>query len=300
MTAEVEIPKWYNPEFSKIVQLLPQYKGKIAPLFTQGDHTGDGAEAVKQLGQTEAEDTNTRNGDTPIMGTPRGQRWVYPTKTHWGDLFDAADLLKQMIDPTSSISTNAAIAMGRAKDIKRAIPAFFGTARTGVEGADSTVFINDGTQDVNIQVGSADGATDTGMNVKKLVKLWELATDNDLDLETEQLNVILGSRQASELFNDVMYVNKDYRDTAVLEKGKLVGIMGMNIISSTKLQKTGTTRFCPAFVKSGMYLGKWKDLTTESGKDPTKQFNWRLYLWQMMGATRLDERKVFRLNCKEA
>jgi hypothetical protein len=295
---EIEIPKWYNPEFSKIVQLLPQYKGKLESTITVGTHTGDGAEAVKQLGQTEAEDTNTRNGDTPIMTTPRTQRWVYPVKTHWGDLFDAADLLKQMVDPTSPIAINAAIAMGRAKDTRRIIPAFFADARTGIEGADTTVFPNDGSQDINIQVGGNN--TDTGMNVAKLIAIWEGFLGNDVDIEIDPVTVVLGAKQAGELFNDVMYVNTQYRSSAVLENGKLTGLMGMNIITSTKLAKSGTTRTCAAYAKSGMYLGKWKDLTTKTGEDSTKQFNQRLYLWQMMGGTRLDEKKVFRVNCKES
>lgn len=299
MEQEVEIPKWYNPEFSKIVQLLPQYKGKLQATLTQGSHTGDGAEAVKQLGQTEAEDTNTRNGDTPIMTTPRTQRWVYPVKTHWGDLFDAADLLKQMVDPTSPIAINAAIAMGRAVDAKRIIPALFADARTGIEGIDVTSFPNDGSQDVNIQIGSDDGLTDTGMNVKKLVALWEGLQANDVDLDVEEITVVLGAKQAGELFNDVMYVSKDYRSSAVIEGGKLTGLLGFNITSSTKLAKIGNNRQCAAYAKSGMYLGKWKDLTTKTGEDSTKQFNQRLYLWQMMGVTRLDEKKVFRLACKE-
>lgn len=295
MEQEIEIPKWYNPEFSKIVQLLPQYKGKLEATLTTGTHTGDGAEPVKQLGQTEAKDTNTRNGDTPIMTTPRTQRWVYPTKSHWGDLFDAADLLKQMVDPTSPIAINAAIAMGRIRDTNRIIPALFGDARTGIEGADTTQF--DAGQIINVQTGGNN--TDTGMNVAKLIAIWTKFLENDVDIEMDPVTVVLGAKGAGELFNDVMYVNTQYRNSAVLENGKLTGLMGMNIISSTKLQKSGNNRLAAAYCKSGMYLGKWKTLQTKTGEDSTKQFNQRLYMWQMEGATRLDEKKVVQVPCKE-
>lgn len=295
---EVEIPKWYNPEFSKIIQLLPQYQGKLEQYLTTGSHQGDGAEVVKQLGQTEAVDTNTRNGDTPIMTTPRKQRWVYPVKTHWGDLFDPADLLRQMVDPTSPIAQNAAIAMGRAKDTKRIIPALFADARTGIEGADVTIFPNDNSQDINVQTGG--NGVDTGMNVAKVIAIWEKFLENEVDIETDPVTIVLGAKGAGELFNDIQYVNTQYRNSAVLEQGKLTGLMGMNIVVSTQLSKTGNNRNAAAFAKSGMYLGKWKELTTNSAPDPTKQFNHRLYLWQMMGSTRLDEKKVLRVPCKES
>lgn len=55
-----------------------------------------------------------------------------------------------MVDPTSPIAVNA---MGRAMDIKRAIPAFFGAVRTGIEGVDTTNFDGSGRQDVALGVG---------------------------------------------------------------------------------------------------------------------------------------------------
>jgi hypothetical protein len=294
-----QIDRWKQEQFTRNIELLPQYKGKLAALMSSATYKGKGGEVVKQLGQTEAEDSTGRNSDTPIMTTPRDMRWVYPVKSHWGDLLDEEDMLEQLVDPTSALTQNAAIAMGRRVDKGRIIPAFFGKAKTGPNGGTDTVFINDGTQDVDIKIGSADGNTDTGMNTAKLETLWADFLRNEIDLDVEQINLAVTSKQAAELLHDTRYVNKDYRDTAVIEKGKLMGYMGINIVHVEALPKNGTTRYCPAWVKSGMHLGRWMDMKVRAQERADKSFSLQLYLSQSNGATRVDEKKVFRVNCKE-
>lgn len=297
---EVEIPKWKQEQFSKNIDILPQYKGKLRPLCSEAPYKGKGGEVVKQLGATEAEDSTGRNSDTPIMTTPRDSRWVYPIKSHWGDLFDEEDMLEQLVDPTSSITTNAGYAMGRRIDVARIIPAFFGPAKTGVNGGTTTNFINDGTQDVNIQVGSADEATDTYLNTEKLETVWAMFLRDEIDIEMEQINVAVSSQDAQRLLRDIRFVNRDYRDTAVVEKGKLIGYMGINLVHVEKVPKNAanTIRYLPAWVKSGMHVGVWQDRKVRAAERPDKSFNVQLYLSQSFGATRLEEHKVKRINCK--
>jgi len=295
-TEDTEIEKWQQDQFTTNIQLLPQYMGKLQGLMDGDTYKGRSAEVVKQLGATEAEFDDTRNGDTPIMSTPRYQRWVAPRKWHWGDLFDPFDLALQLVDPTSKLTQNAAIAMGRKLDTGIIIPAFFGNAKTGEDGTDSTAFPADGSQDVSADVGGAD----TGMSVAKLIRLRRLAMENEIDITYDPLSIALTGQQAEDLWNDAKYVDKDYADNGKLENGVLKAYMGVNIVHVERIQKSGNYRWCPAWCRSGMHVGKWSQLVTKIGERHDKQFNTQVYLKQYAGATRTDEKKVFKVICKEA
>jgi hypothetical protein len=49
-----------------------------------------------------------------------------------------------------------------------------------------------------------------------------------------------------------------------------------------------------------MHLGVWEDLLAFDGVDPRKKFNRWIYLEQLKGATRLEEKKVVRIKCKRS
>lgn len=297
-TQDQEIEKWQQDMFTTNIQLLPQYQGKLANLMDSDTYKGRSAEVVKNLGATEAEFDDDRNGDTPIMSTPRYQRWVSPRKWHWGDLFDDFDLALQLVDPTGKITQNAGISMGRKLDLGIIMPAFFGNAKTGEDGTGSTAFPTDGSQDVAVGVGGAAGA-DTGMNVAKLIRLRRLAMENEIDISYDPLTIALTGQQAEDLWNDAKYVDKDYADNGKLENGILKAYMGVNIVHVERLPKTGANRYCPAWVRSGMHIGYWGALTTKVGERADKQFKTQVYLKHYAGATRTDEHKVWRVINKE-
>ena len=117
MAAEDDIPKHYQPLFTKNVETLVQKSGSLLmPYVDIGNYSGESAEIVKQFGPTKARrGDNSRYGDTPIMSTSRDQRWVFPENVDWGDLFDRNDLMKMLIDPSSILTTNAASARRRAR-----------------------------------------------------------------------------------------------------------------------------------------------------------------------------------------
>lgn len=300
MSQEDEIPKHYQPMFTQNVEMLVQKSGSILfPTFSHGVYKGESAEVVKQFGPTVARrGDNSRHGDTPIMTTPRDQRWVFPEVVDWGDLFDRNDLMKQLIDPTSPITTNAKNAVGRALD-EIGIEAFFGDAKTGKNGGTTTQF-DDTNMLVDVDVGSNAA---TGMNVAKIIRGRRLLRAQYAITATDDLHVALASQQEEELFNDDRFVNTRYRRSAVLEDADSNEFFRCHFHYLEELPYDpahATYRWCPMWVQSGMHFGMWENLTVEIGKNPNKKFNWQLYIWQRLGATRVQEKKVVKIKNKES
>ncbi len=297
MAAEEDIPQHYQDLFTKNVEHLVQKEGSLLwPYVSHGQYIGQSAEVVKQFGQTAARrGDNSRYGDTPIMSTPRDQRWVYPELVDWGDLFDRNDLMKMLIDPTSELTKAGMMAIGRTVD-QIIIDSFYATAKTGKNGSTNTVF--DATMEVNVQVGT-NPLADTGLNVAKIIDLRRILREKYAIHPSDELCVVAGAKQEAELFNDDRFVNRRYRRTEVLEDADSNDFFKCHFVFLEELPKVGNNRYVTAFVKSGVHVGSWEGLKTELGKNPNKKFNWQLYMWQRLGATRTQEKKVVRVLCKE-
>jgi len=305
MAQEDEIPKHYQPLFTKNVDYLVQKEGSLLLPYVDvnSDYIGESIEVVKQFGPSKARrGENTRHGDTPIMSTPRDQRWVVPENIDWGDLFDRNDLMKQLIDASSAITRVAGMAMGRETDVT-IINSFFGDARTGKGGATITPFPVDASQDVGIQVGSAPAA-DVGMNVAKIIRGRRILRANYAINRGDPLVVVGAARQEEEMFNDDRFVNTRYRRTTVLEDADSNEFFKCTFIFLEEMPTDPadvTKRWCAMFPKSAIHLGRWNGgLQTHLAQNPQKKFNWQLYMHETQGATRTQEKKVVKIICKEA
>ena len=225
-------------------------------------------------------------------------------KWHWGTRFDEKDDVRQLIDPSSKLVLNAAIGMGRYMDRKIIMPAFFANRLAGkFEDQRVVPFPADGNgQDVPVTVGSADGNTATGMNVAKLLRLRRLAAENDIDLDVEQLNIALSAIQIEDLFGDIKYVNRDWRQQTQLDSnGKPTAYVGINILEVNQAGVLAAgVRANPAWTTLGMHVGRWQEMQTRIGENPQKQYKKQVYMWQQAGATRVDELRVFKVYNKEA
>jgi hypothetical protein len=309
MSQEDEIPKWKQELFAKnIIQGLQQKGSKLRDRCVVASYEGLKAETVKRLGQTEAEDDDNRNGDTPIMSTPRESVFCKPRKFHWGDLFDDQDIQEQLVDPSSPIVQAGVMSMGRKLDRGRIIPALFGDMSQGAHGELTTVFPADASQDINVQIGSANGATDTGMNVDKIIDAYTLLIGNEADPDSQRVCLAMNYLQIRQLMKDPKFISRDYRNSQVYDdKGKLKGFLGCEfvIVNDKKgvpgsgLPLAAGIRSCGMWLQECMNLGLWQDITVRIQRDPTKQYKWRPYISCHAGATRNDNLGVVRIFAKE-
>lgn len=285
-------------QYTTNVQLLAQQKGaRFRGAVTTGTYVGKQGVPVDQFVPTVANKRTTRYPSLTPADTQTDRRWVFPSDYDWNDLIDNIDKLRMLIDPQSSYVLNGMAAMTRAMD-DEIIAAFFGTSSTGATGATQTAFPAS-------QTGShSEGASAaTGMNVEKLkAGVQNLLQNEAWNPESgEPIYCAIGSKQNRNLMDEIQVINADYNggNTLVQEKGFCMGWGPVKFIHSERLPLNGSSEsMCPMWVKEGMHLGVWQDLSSSvdqrvdlAGKP------WQVYLFGTFGGTRIQEKMVFQMPC---
>lgn len=292
-------------QYATNIELLLQQKGsKLRPFVSVGNYTGKAANVIDQIGSIAARDIDGRFQPKTRTDASVDKRWVYPRDKSVYQLIDNRDKLRLITDPKSVWNQNGANGMGRAID-DIIIEAMFGTAKTGVEGATSTTFgstlSTSGGQNISVLTGAAAA---TGLNVAKLREVRRQALANEIDLDSEELVMAITSKQDSNLLSEIQVTSLDFNDRPVLKDGKVVSFLGIRFVHVERLttgtSDSGTARQCPVWVKSGMHLGIWNDIKATLAQRYDLDGNpWGLDTEMTIGATRTQEKKVFRVWCAE-
>lgn len=280
-------------EYKANVELLMQQsESRLVPAVSTNSYVGTKASVVEQFGEATAQKKTSRHSDTPLLDLAQDKRWVQPEDYEWGSLIDHQDVLRMIIDPTSPYAAAGSAAMNRAKD-DEILDKVFGTNYTGEDGTTPETW--DTTYDVAVTVGGASSS----INVAKLQKVIELLIRANKGELMEPVSAAISSYEHDSLLKEVQIHNKDYGSTAVLEDGKVTRFMGVNFILSERLNVTGGNREIPAWLKSGLHLGLWKDTATEVTKRADKSYAWQVYLCHTIGATRTQLGKVIKVICDD-
>lgn len=294
----INLPTHYVSQFSTNVELLLQQKGsKLRDKVMTGSHVGKAASPVDQFGSVVAQRVTTRFAAMPRVDAPTDRRWVYPVDYDLPQLIDTLDKLRMITDPESSYVTNAVYAMGRAMDIE-IITAFQATAKTGEAGGTSTSFTSG--NEVDVAVGGANSK----LNVAKLKELKRLMMANHIDFEADVAYVGITAADHDSLLNEIQVVSTDFNAKPVLVDGRVTQFLGFQLVHCEQIETTaaGTNEVTlPAWVKSGMYLGLWNDITNDvSQRKDLRNQPWQLYTAATFGATRLQENKVYAIESYRA
>jgi hypothetical protein len=305
----VNIPTHYVQQYSTNLQLLLQQKGsKLRDTVTVGSgYVGKQASPVDQVGSIAAQKVMSRFAAMGRVDAPTDRRWVFPVDYDLPQLIDNFDKLRLLTDPQSTYVTNAVYAMGRAID-DEIIAAYFGDAKTGENGGTTTSFgttvTTSGGQNVSVGVGG----TTSGLNVAKLREGKRRLMANEVDLDSDPLMCPVTATQHDNLLNEVQVVSGDFgwKDAPVLLDGKLDRFLGINFKHCERLttgtdDAAGTSRAIPLYAKSGMHLAIWGDIQNDIRQRGDLQgLPYQLYSMGTFGATRLEERKIVRIWCRES
>jgi len=300
----------YTAQYSTNLDLLLQQKGsKLRGFVDTGSHVGKMASPIQQIAPITAKQPAGRFAPKDNTQSTFVRRWVFPQEIDVNQLLDSFDQLQTIVDPKSGYTQNAANAIGRAYD-DALLLATTAASTTGVDagnlgteafGTGATNYTTDAAMGYIIQDSfGASGAT--GLTVAKLIELKRAYRKFHNDLDTEGAVIIIGSRQEADLLSQQQIVSKDYNDAPVLKDGSIKRFLGFDIVVMERVPEStvGTTRGCISFVKSGMYLGMWKDMTNNvSQRLDLSSEPWQLYTQAMYGATRTQLGKVFQINCAD-
>lgn len=294
------IPTHYVEQFSGNVQLLLQQRGSRLrdKVDYKGGYVGSQASPVDQIGQVAAQRVVGRFQPMQRVDAPTDRRWIFPVDYDLPQLIDTFDKLRLLTDPSSAYVVNSAQAMGRAQD-DEIIAAFFGTAKTGVQGATSTTFPTT-TQTVTVGTGGAA----SNLNVAKLRAGKKILTANEVDLDNDPIFCGTTAVEADSLLNEIQIVSRDYNDKLVMVNGKVESFLGFNFVPCERFttgtdDAAGTSRQIPMWAKSGMHLGVWGEIMTSIDRRLDLQgIPWQAYQRMTIGATRTEEKKVVRCWCR--
>lgn len=286
----------FTEQFSTNLELLLQQMGSLLRGHVrEGFHVGKMASPVNQIGAIQMKAPAGRFAPIGRVDASFVRRWVFPREGDIPQLIDSFDELETIVDPKSMYVENAAMATGRAWD-DEIISAALGTATIGVD-------IGNLTSETWASFNSAYNVADnfgasatTGMTVAKLIEARRIFRHNHVNLANDPATLVIGSQQESDLLNQVEVVSTEFNDRPVLVDGHVTRFLGYDIVVSERLQITSSDRYCFAFVKSGLYLGMWRDLTNRvTIRDDLSGQPYQLYTMAMYGATRLMPGKIVQI-----
>jgi hypothetical protein len=291
------IPTHFVQQFADTLALLAQQeKSKLETTVDSGMHIGEQASPVDQWGKIAVSENNERFTEMPRVDAPLDRRWVIPTDFDLPQLVQNKDLIRMLTDPRSIMARDAIAAFNRQKDTTILQGLLLGN-QTGKTGTTVTQIANS----VSVNTGGAASK----LNVSKVREAKRILMANDVDVQGEELYFVVNAAAHDALLNEIQVVSKDYnvaRDgMPVMKEGLIDRFLGFNFIHCERVftgtdDAAGTSSACVAYAKSGAYLGKWQDITTDVRERPDlRDIPTQIYVKATFGATRLDEAKVVRV-----
>lgn len=296
-----EITNSFVNQYSANIQALVQQKGsKLRDLVGYESVRGKNL-FIDQIGQVAAVKKTTRHADTPRYDTPHKRRRLTLDTYHWADLIDNDDKVRMLIDPASDYANAAAWAMGRAID-EAIVTAAFGTAYTGETGATSVALPSSQIVDGNC------ASKFTFDKLREVKRMFDAC-----DAPAEGRVIVLSARQLDDLLSETKVTSADYASAKALVQGELDTFMGFKFVQLNAKDANGKLilpdvssndtvigRSCLAFQADGIKLGIGQDIVGKITERDDKCFATQVYYEMAIGAVRMQEELVVKINCKEA
>lgn len=238
-------------------------------------------------------EVTTRHADVNITDTQFERRAVDLVDYDDAKLIGTFDQIKMLIDPMSSVVQAQAAQMGRQID-DIIIGALHGNMLTGKSGGTSVAPTN------TIAVDSWDYGTGSGNSNLTISKLIEAsATLDDNDVPMEDRFVVIDPINHAKLLATAEATSSDFVTARSLETGEVTGLVGFEIIKSTRLPVDGSGyRRCFAWHKTGMGLAIGKDVTSKiTERNDKSGYPYQAYICLSMAATALENSKRIEIKC---
>jgi hypothetical protein len=301
MAIDYDLLNLATTQFSTATELLLQQRGsKMRGTVREGAHVGKQASPVNQISAIQMKAPQGRfapKSRTPNVFT---RRWVFPTEFETDQYEDSFDALMTLIDPKGEYAENVAYACGRAYDDALILAA----TGNSTLGTDQAAFSTEQFSTANFQIASdfSANSVSVGLTVAKLIEARRIFRHYHVDLEVERPTLVIGSQQEADLLNQVEVVSTEFNDRPVLQDGMVRRFLGFDVIVSERLptvtdkDSKANTRGCLAYVRSGLYLGVWMDLSNRASiRNDLSGEPWDLNSRAMFGATRTQPGKVLQI-----
>jgi len=290
----------YTTQFSTNLELLLQQKGSmLRGKVAEGSHQGKMASPINQVGSVSMKAPAGRFAPKNREDASLTRPWVFPVGGEIDQLIDSFDELQTAVEVKSGYVEAAANATGRYWD-DGIIVAATGTTQRG---QDASALTSETFNTTNFRIAATFGASaSSGLTVAKMIEAKRILRKYHNDLDNDPLTWVTNSQGESDLLNQVNVVSTDFNDKPVLVDGRVTRFLGFDIVVMERLPETtvGSVRGNLAFVKSGMYLGIWKEMENRiSIRNDLSGEPWDIYTKCMYGAVRTQAGKVIQILCAD-
>jgi Phage capsid protein len=295
--ATYSVPEHHVNQYTGNVRAaLNKQGGVITSLVSRGAYRGDKIQLINFLGPVVFVERNTPYGDTKVTEVEHTQRWITGKEYDCAVFIDRLDTLKMIYDPTSPYVERFREAAARRMD-QIVMDKFFGDAKSGKEASTTVTFP---AADIVAHGG-------TGCTVAKLRSLRKLIKKRHVDLRATKPMIAVTSEEIDDLLGETSVNSFDYNSVKPLVDGEVSAFMGFVFvpyepymgIGIPTYDDTGTVRQCPVWVPDGMHYGDWDMLNIIISPRPDKNNIKQIHGTFTGGATRVEEGRVFQLQCKE-
>ena len=287
-----QITTAFVEQYSANVSMLSQQMGsKLRGAVDVETIRGKNA-FFEQIGATAAVARTTIHGNTPQVNTPHSRRRVSLSDFEWADLIDDLDKVRMLVDPTSSYAKAAAAAMNRTID-DQIIAALGGSADTGVAGGTAVALPSS-------SKFSTAQQTD-GLTLAKLLETKFFFDNGSVDPSLKRY-FVCGPKQIQDLLNTTEVKSADFNTIRALAQGEINSFLGFEFIMSTRLGFDATNtddRLCFGFTEDAIKLAIGADVKAKITERDDKSYATQVYYSMAIGATRMEEAKVFQVPCDE-
>lgn len=270
--------------------------GDLVARVSMSGYTGEKVQVVNFLGPVEFTERDTPYSDTKVVELEHTQRWISGREYDCAVFIDRLDTLKMIYDPTSPYVERFREAAARKMD-DIIMTKFFATAKSG----------KDGTTDVSFPSADTVVHGTTGMVLTKLRSMRKLIKKRHVDLRATRPLIAVTAEQIDNLIAETTTSSVDYNAVKPLVDGEVSVFMGFQFLPFEDYMgkgipthtDSGTIRECPVWVPDGMHFGMWGSLDIVISNRPDKNNIKQVHGTFTAGATRLEEGKVFKMECKE-
>ena len=287
-----QITTAFVEQYSSNVSMLAQQMGtKLRGAVDVETIRGKNA-FFDQIGVTAAQVRSSRHGNTPQINTPHSRRRVSLADYEWADLVDDLDKVRMLVDPTSNYAKAAAAAMNRSID-DVIIAAFNADAATGVAGGTTTALPS------TSKFATAQQAD--GLTIAKLLATKHFFDAGDVDPSLKRY-FVCGPKQIQDLLATTEIKSSDFNTVKALAQGDINSFLGFEFIMSTRLPNDATNtddRLCFGFTEDAIKLAIGSDVKAKISERDDKSYATQVYYSMALGATRMEETKVFQVPCDE-
>lgn len=290
-----QVPVFNYQSYSTGVELLAQQMSSQTRQAVREESMSGKRHAFDQVGAVRMKKKEGRATDIPSVNTLHARRWVTAQDFYIRDFVDEFDKLKILNDPTNAYTQAFAAAASRELD-KTVIDAALGTAYIGEDGTESVALPNE-------QKIAAGG---TGFTLEKLQEASEKLKAANALMPGDTCHVFWTARQEREFINTNQVSSVDFNRERVLPDGTVKYFYGchFHLLEDDAeighlLPKSGSTRSCAMFLRSGINLGTWKAPYGRVAWIDERE-SYQVMAGMSIGAVRMQDSKVIEIAVEES